>query len=275
MIRSSVDLPAPFGPSTPIFAPGQERERDVREHLPVRAVELVGPVHRVDVVAHRPARVPLRRERLLRQARTGDALRRALRAAGRAALPAQGARRDGPGARPAGLRSAASRAASVLEIGGGVGQVLLELPQAGARRARSSSSSRATSSTPRARGRGGPGRAGLLPDRRPRRRPARPPAADVVVLNKVVCCTPDGVELAGARGLARAAHARAQLPARRLVGAALLRRGQLFFRLRGGAPSAPSSTRRRRSGGAAEAHGLALASERDGPLFRIAAFERA
>ena len=25
MIRSSVDLPAPFGPSTPIFAPGQER----------------------------------------------------------------------------------------------------------------------------------------------------------------------------------------------------------------------------------------------------------
>ena len=30
--------------------PGQERERDVREHLAVRAVELVGPVHREDVV---------------------------------------------------------------------------------------------------------------------------------------------------------------------------------------------------------------------------------
>ena len=31
--------------------PGQERERDVRQHLPLRAVELVDPVHRVDVVA--------------------------------------------------------------------------------------------------------------------------------------------------------------------------------------------------------------------------------
>ena len=31
---------------------GQERERDVREHLAVRAVKLVGPVHREDVVAH-------------------------------------------------------------------------------------------------------------------------------------------------------------------------------------------------------------------------------
>ncbi len=29
----------------------QERQRDVREHLPVGAVELVGPVHGVDVVA--------------------------------------------------------------------------------------------------------------------------------------------------------------------------------------------------------------------------------
>ena len=32
--------------------PVEERERDVREHLPVGAVELVGPVHRVDVFAH-------------------------------------------------------------------------------------------------------------------------------------------------------------------------------------------------------------------------------
>ena len=37
----------------------QERQRDVREHLPVGAVELVDAVHRVDVVAaHRPARLP-------------------------------------------------------------------------------------------------------------------------------------------------------------------------------------------------------------------------
>ena len=34
MIRSSVDLPEPFGPSTPILAPGEERERDVAQHLP-------------------------------------------------------------------------------------------------------------------------------------------------------------------------------------------------------------------------------------------------
>ena len=35
----------------------QERERDVGKDLPVRAVELVGPVHRVDHVAHRRATV--------------------------------------------------------------------------------------------------------------------------------------------------------------------------------------------------------------------------
>ena len=39
--------------------PRQERQGDVRQHLPVGAVELVDPVHRVDVVAaHRPARLP-------------------------------------------------------------------------------------------------------------------------------------------------------------------------------------------------------------------------
>ena len=36
---------------------GQERERDVRQHLPVGAVELVGPVHREDVVAHGAATI--------------------------------------------------------------------------------------------------------------------------------------------------------------------------------------------------------------------------
>jgi hypothetical protein len=35
---------------------GEEAERDVRQHLPVGAVELVGPVHRVHVVAQDPAR---------------------------------------------------------------------------------------------------------------------------------------------------------------------------------------------------------------------------
>ena len=52
MMRSSVDLPAPFGPSTPIFAPGRKLSEMFAEHLAVRAVELVDPVHREDVVAH-------------------------------------------------------------------------------------------------------------------------------------------------------------------------------------------------------------------------------
>ena len=33
MIRRSVDFPAPFGPRTPIFAPGRNAQRDVVEHL--------------------------------------------------------------------------------------------------------------------------------------------------------------------------------------------------------------------------------------------------
>jgi hypothetical protein len=44
--------------------PVQERERDVREHLPLGAVELVGPVHRVDHVArHAAAQASRRRVR--------------------------------------------------------------------------------------------------------------------------------------------------------------------------------------------------------------------
>ena len=38
---------------------GQEAERDVRQHLPVGAVELVGPVHREDVVAHAPGTIAI------------------------------------------------------------------------------------------------------------------------------------------------------------------------------------------------------------------------
>ena len=37
---------------------GQEAQRDVCQHLPVRAVELVGPEHRVDVVTHGRPRYP-------------------------------------------------------------------------------------------------------------------------------------------------------------------------------------------------------------------------
>ena len=52
MIRSSVDLPGAVRPEHADLRAVEERERDVREHLPVRAVELVGPVHGVDVIGH-------------------------------------------------------------------------------------------------------------------------------------------------------------------------------------------------------------------------------
>jgi magnesium-protoporphyrin O-methyltransferase len=165
--------------------------------------------------------------------------------------------------------------ATVLEIGGGVGQVLLELLRAGA------ASGEVVE---------------LLPDYEPYVRElahetgfadrvsfrtadlvadpdARRPA-DVVVLNKVVCCTPDGVELAGiAASLARRTLAlsfprdvwwtRAALA---VVNGALRLRGRQF-RVFVHSPRALEA--------AVEAQGLARASERDGPLFRIVAFERA
>ncbi len=48
MIRSSEDLPAPFAPSTPILAPGIERERDVLQHRAIGRVEPTELVGRVD-----------------------------------------------------------------------------------------------------------------------------------------------------------------------------------------------------------------------------------
>ena len=45
-------LPGAVRPEHADLRPVEERERDVREHLPVGAVELVGPVHRVDVLRH-------------------------------------------------------------------------------------------------------------------------------------------------------------------------------------------------------------------------------
>ena len=93
-------------------------------------------------------------------------------------------------------------------------------------------------------------------------------------MNKVVCCTPDGVALAGHRRLARPSGARAQLPARRSGGPGPASRTvNVYLRLRRRRfrvfvhPQAALE-------GAVEAHGLARVSERDGPLFRIAAFER-
>ena len=96
---------------------------------------------------------------------------------------------------------------------------------------------------------------------------------DVVVMNKVVCCTPDGVALAGiAASLARRAlvlsfprhawWARAGLGTLNAYLRLRRRRFRVFVH-----PQAAIE-------GAIEAHGLTRVSERDGPLFRIAAFER-
>jgi hypothetical protein len=164
--------------------------------------------------------------------------------------------------------------ASVLEIGGGIGQVLLQLLAGGARAgeivelvpayereaaalaAEAGVGERASFRT-----------ADLVAD------PAAGRPADVVVLNKVVCCTPDGVALAGiAAGLAR----------RTLV--LSFPRDVWWVRAAFGTLNTTLRLRRRRFRGfvhppaaleaAAEGAGLRLASMRDGPLFRIAAFER-
>ena len=163
---------------------------------------------------------------------------------------------------------------SVLEIGGGVGQVALELLKAGAASAEVVE---------------------LLPDYEPFARalaaeagvgerlsfrtadlvadPAAAAPADLVVMNKVVCCTPDGVALAGiAASLARRALV-LSFPRQVWWTRAGLAVVNLYLRLRGRRfrvfvhPQAALE-------GAVEAHGLARVSERDGPLFRIAAFER-
>ncbi len=188
-------------------------------------------------------------------------------------------RRKGPDAM---ARSIARRAsargldsATVLEIGGGIGQVLLQLLAGGAREgevvelvpayegeagalaAEAGLGERASFRT-----------ADLVLD------PAAGRPADVVVLNKVVCCTPDGIALAGiAASLARrtlvlsfprgAWWVRAGFGAFNL--ALSLRRGR--FRIFVHSPEALRA--------AVEAHGLELDSTRDGPLFRVAAFERA
>ena len=57
MILSSVDLPDAVRSQHADLRARQERQRDVREHLAIRAEELVDPVHGVDVVAHRRATI--------------------------------------------------------------------------------------------------------------------------------------------------------------------------------------------------------------------------
>ena len=187
-------------------------------------------------------------------------------------------RRNGPDPMARALaRRAAARGiegARVLEIGGGVGQVALELLKQGAASAEVVELLPAYEPFVRALA----SEAGLAEriSFRTADLVAEPTAAapaDAVVMNKVVCCTPDGVALAGiAASLAR----------RRLV---LSFPRQVWWARAGlGMVNAYLWLRRRRFRvfvhpqaaleGAIEAHGLTRVSERNGPLFRIAAFER-
>jgi magnesium-protoporphyrin O-methyltransferase len=164
---------------------------------------------------------------------------------------------------------------TVTEIGGGVGQVLLELLKAGAARGEVvelvpvyEPHVRALAAAAGLQDRVEFRTADLVADP-----DARVPA-DVVVLNKVVCCTPDGVELAGiAAGLARRtlvlSHPREtwwmHAAAATLNGGfrVLGRRFRMFVH-----PTHALEA-------AVEEQGLERASERSGPIFRIVAFERA
>ena len=188
-------------------------------------------------------------------------------------------RRKGPDAMARALARRASarglEGATVLELGGGIGQVLLELLKAGAREGEVvelvpsyEQHARALAAEAGLADRAAFRTADIVADPTARR------PADIVVLNKVVCCTPDGVELAGiAAALARRTLV-LSFPRDVWWARGFFAVGNTFFRLRRQSFRAfvhsPEALRQ-----AAEAHGLTLASERDGPLFRIAAFERA
>lgn len=163
----------------------------------------------------------------------------------------------------------------MLEIGGGIGQVLLELLKAGASTGEVvelvpsyEEHVRALAAEAGLVDRVSFRTADLVADVEARRE------ADIVVLNKVVCCTPDGVELVGiAAALARRTLV-LSFPRDVWWARAALGLGNLGFRLSRRSFRVfvhPPAVLRQ----AAESQGLTLASKRDGPLFRIAAFERA
>ena len=165
--------------------------------------------------------------------------------------------------------------ASVLEVGGGVGQIQVELLRRGAARGTvlelvEAYGPVAGELAERAgvAGRSAFALGDLSTD------PAAAAPADVVVLRRVVCCSPRGVELLGAAaGLAgrvlvasyprRSWWVRAVIAAQN-AGLALLRRE---FRIFVHDPAALEA--------AAQGHGLALVRHRRGPVWESAAFARA
>jgi Methyltransferase domain len=188
-------------------------------------------------------------------------------------------RRKGPDAmaRALTLRAAARgvEGATVLEIGGGIGQVLLELLKSGASEGEVvelvpsyEEHVRALAADAGLGERASFRTADLVAD------PASGRAADIVVLNKVVCCTPDGIELAGIAASLTRRTLVLSFPRDVWWARACFGTGNLFMRLRRASFRAfvhsPVALRE-----AAENQGLALTSARDGALFRIAAFERA
>ena len=174
-------------------------------------------------------------------------------------------------------RRAAARGAegaTVLEIGGGVGPVLLELLRCGA--AGGEIVELVPSYEPFVRElaeeQGVADRVGFrTADLVATPEEGRP--ADLVVLNKVVCCTPDGVELAGiAASLARRtlvlSHPREAWWARAAIAA--LNTGLRLLRRRFRVFVHPT----RALEAAIEAGGLVRSSTANGPVFRVAAYER-
>ena len=165
--------------------------------------------------------------------------------------------------------------APVAENGGGVGHVQLELVKAGAGRGEIvelvpayEPHARALAAEAGVSDRVSFRTADLVAD------PGARESADVVILNKVVCCTPDGITLAGiAASLARRtvvlSHPRETWWVRAGIAA-----GNAFMRLRRRRFRAFVHPARALDA-AVESKGFARASERSGPLFRIVAFERA
>ena len=163
----------------------------------------------------------------------------------------------------------------MLEIGGGIGQVLLELLKADASTGEVvelvpsyEEHVRALATEAGLVDRASFRTADLVADVEARRE------ADIVVLNKVVCCTPDGPELAGIAAALTRRTLVLSFPRDDWWARAAFGTINGFLRLRRGSfrvfVHSTASLR-----GPAEAHGLTLVSERTGPLFRIAAFERA
>jgi hypothetical protein len=168
-------------------------------------------------------------------------------------------------------RGLAGRA--VLEVGGGVGALAAELVKAGAERGELLEVSAAYEPFARELFRD----AGVdvdfrLTDLVSDGAGAEP--ADLVVLNQVVCCTPDGPQLLGAAArLTRVALA-FSYPRERATFRLLARLQNLFFRLRGRSFRVFVHPRRALVG-AAEAAGLRLVHEGGGFVWATAGFERA